>query len=217
MKLFDVIALSAAILTLGTSTVFSGDPGSTTITFGDVSRDIGNIGPIVESGYQYNAIGASWQLISSALGEFPGDGNALVTFWGIFPALGNTITFERLDHGQFLFQQLDLRGRLDNRRNDVVLVQGFLDGVQVASQILQSSNEVWRVELTNPSFANPIDTLRFEVVELNGSTLMFDNLVFAPVPEPTAGALLALGLAGAMWRSRRYRIQGKASPGQLKE
>jgi hypothetical protein len=191
----QIIEAAAFIIVLSTTSAVTAQ--TTTITFGTQSRDIGNIGPIAENGYTYNAVGNSWQLINATLGGFVGDGNALVTYWGIPPALGNTITFERAAHGDFLWQSFDLEGRLQNQRNDVVLAQGFLSGVQVASQTLQSSNAFWQLETTAPAFNNPVDSLRFTVVELNGATLMFDNMTFTAVPEPGAGLFLILGVTAS--------------------
>jgi len=146
--------------------------GPDIITFGEIAHDIGNMGPVVEKGYQYEGVGSSW----SVQGGYGPDGNALLTFWGIPPMVGNILTFKRVDGSPFRFLSLELRGRIQGARNDVVMARGFLNGVEVASQVLQSSNEAWRIEFANTSFVAPIDTLKFELVESNLAALIFDNL-----------------------------------------
>ena len=206
-RLISPIGLICSALTISSVSGFSAGFDPAVITFGETSRDIGDQGPISENGYQYEAVGASWSLqdghFPPELGLFP-NGNALVTFWGIPPAVGNLTSFKRLDESPFLFLSVELRGRLDGQRNDVVMARGFLDGVEVASQVLQSSNEVWRIQLANSGFAAPVDVVQFELVESNDAALIFDNLVFAPVPEPGTCALLAIGLSALAWvRNRR--------------
>lgn len=165
----------------------------TVITFGDTIHDIGNAGSIVESDFQYNAIGNSWSIQTGvgATTPFP-TGPALVTFWGMFPAVGNTLTFTRLDNAEFLFTSIDVRGRLELARNDVVAARGYLDGIEVASQVLQSSTLTWRTDLAAPGFATPIDELRLVQIESNGSCLVMDNVTFIEVPEPASCLVLVL-------------------------
>jgi hypothetical protein len=186
------------------SSGFSQGFSPVTITFGQDSRDIGNQGPLQESGFQYEGFGDSWQLINTNLWGHGGDGTALFTFFGIFPAIGNSMIFQQTNGSPFVFQSVDLRGRFESQPNSIVAVKGFFNGLEVASQVLQSSNETWRVQLTNPSFLNPIDQLQLKVIEVNGAALMLDNFVFA-VPEPNTCALLALGLSSFAWLRTRKR------------
>jgi hypothetical protein len=200
------IALAcSALTTMSASCLAEFDP--TFITFGEVDRDIGNDGPIVEGDYQYDAVGASWSLQDGGppapLDPFP-NGAALVTFWGTPPAVGNVIRFSRLDGKWFSFLSLELRGRLPDVRNDVVLARGFLNGAEVASQLFQSSDEAWRLAPANSSFSSALDELRIELVEYNLSALILDNLAFALVPEPNACLLLAIGVS-ALAQLRRRR------------
>jgi hypothetical protein len=205
-KQLTAIALTCgALMLVSASAAFA--ETSTLITFGETDIDIGNHGPIVENGYQYNAMGASWSLQNGGppadLDYFP-SGSALVTFWGIEPVVGNVVDFSRLDGRPFLFQSLQLRGRIDGARNDVVLARGFFGGAEVANQLFQSSSELWRTDEANSSFATAIDELRLEVVEYNFSTLIFDNLTFEVVPEPSGCVLVAfVASAFLMLRHRR--------------
>ena len=57
----------------------------------------------------------------------------------------------------------------------------------------------WRIDVANSGFATPIDALQLELVQLNGAALIFDNLVFEPVPEPTTYALWGLAIASLAW------------------
>jgi hypothetical protein len=163
---------------------------TSTIKFGNTNRDIGNKGPNVEAGYQYTAVGASWSLED----QYSADGCALMTFWGIPPAVGNTTTFIRLDGAPFFFRSLNLEGRLQGQRNDVVVVRGLFQNDTVASQTFQSSNMTWSTVPASAAFAAPIDTLEFKLTESNSSALFFDNVVLQAVPEPAAGSILAIGV-----------------------
>jgi hypothetical protein len=199
MKHLKLIVVIVSAMFFADSHGISAELDSVTITFGEGSHDIGDMGPIDESGYRYEPIGASWQLIGPDVWDHGGVGNALFSFYGIHPAIGNVTTFRRLDESPFVFQSLELRGRFEGQRNSVVVAFGFLDGIEVASQALQSSSETWRMQIADSGFLKPIDKLRLEVVEINGSAVMFDNLVFTPVPEPKVYALLALGLSAFAW------------------
>lgn len=198
------VVISCSLIACSDSLFASSD--LVTLTFGQTSHDIGNQGPFEENGFQYQAFGESWALINTNLWQHGGDETALFTFFGIFPEVGNTMTFQKADNSPFLFESLDLRGRLQDQRNSVVIAHGIFNGVEVASQTLQSSNETWRVELANNSFQNPIDLLRLEVVEVNGAALILDNFSFAAVPEPNACELQAVGLSAGLWiRSRNAK------------
>lgn len=196
----------ASALSIVSASCFSAGLEPTVITFGEADSYIGNHGPIVEDDYQYNALGESWSLQNGGLPDpvapFP-HGSALVTFWRSPPAVGNVIWFSRLDGRPFSFVSLELRGRLDGPGNDVVLARGLLDRAEVASQFFQSSNAAWRIEPANSSFAAAIDELQFVLVEYNRSTLIFDNVTLALVPEPSACVLLALGVPALPWVQRR--------------
>src|SRR5207244_3896408 len=104
--------------------------------------DIGNRGPRIEGEYRYNALGNSWS-IETNFGDFQLPDNALCTFWGSPPAVGNSITFNRVDGGSFYFQSVDIFGRLQGLRNDVIVARGFLNGTEVGNLTLQTSNQAW--------------------------------------------------------------------------
>ncbi len=212
-KHFVVIALGCTLITAGRPVSVSAG-ATTVIAFGETDRDIGNHGSMLEGDYVYNAVGQSWSLQNGGppapLDPFP-TGSALVTFWGIEPAVGNYIDFSRVDAQPFRFLSIDLRGRLVGQRNDVVFARGFRDGAEVASQLFQSSSEVWRTDSANPAFATPIDLLRFELVEYNRSALIVDNLTFELVPEPSACVLVLIG-AAAVTRTPYRRTSAEYAP-----
>jgi hypothetical protein len=178
----------------------------TTITFGNVSRDIGNLGPITEGSYQYNAVGASWSIQQNFGGPNPVvlPSEALTTFFGIPPTVGNTITFTRLDGGTFSFLSVDIFGRLPGVTNDVVQAQGFRNGTEVATLTLQSSVQAYKTVQAGPLFNTPIDTLRFVETQSNSSSLIMDNVALQ-VPEPASFFLVALAAPVLLvrWRQRR--------------
>jgi hypothetical protein len=179
-----------------------------TITFGNVSGDIGNLGPITEGAYQYNAVGASWSIqqdYSEYIDPFVLPSDALTTFFGIPPAVGNTVSFTRLDGGTFNFLSVDIFGRLPGATNDVVQAQGFLNGTEVATLTLQSSVQAYTTIQAGSMFDTPIDTLRFEETQSNGSSLIMDNVVFDQVPEPASGSLIALAALGLLVRRGKKR------------
>jgi hypothetical protein len=177
-----------------------------TITFGNVSRDIGNLGPITEGSYQYNAVGASWSIEQNYGGPNPVvlPSEALTTFFGIPPTVGNTITFTRLDGHTFNFLSVDIFGRLPGVTNDIVQAQGFLNGTEVATLNLQSSVQAYKTIQAGPLFNTPIDTLRFEEIQSNNSSLIMDNIVLQ-VPEPASFLLIALAAPVLLVRRRERR------------
>src|SRR4051812_41254644 len=86
-----------------------------TIAFGNISQDIGDKGPIAEGAYQYNAVGASWSIqkdYSPFIDPFVLPSHAVTTFFGIPPAVGNTLSLTRLDGGTFNFLSVDIFGRI---------------------------------------------------------------------------------------------------------
>jgi hypothetical protein len=186
MKYCRLIAFTIFALALLGASSARASSDTYAITFGQTNRDIGNKGPNVENGYQYTAVGASWSLED----QYALNGCALMTFWGIPPAVGNMTTFVRTDGSPFFFHSLDLRGRLQGQRNDVVVVRGLMHDAFVASQTFQSSSETWSTVTASAGFAAPVDTLQFTQTESNNSALLFDNVVLQVLPEPT-GALLA--------------------------
>lgn len=177
----------------------------TTITFGDVSHDIGDHGPITEGSYQYNAVGASWSIQQNfgSIDPFVLPSDALTTFFGIPPEVGNTISFTRLDGGTFNFLSVDVFGRLPEVTNDVVQAQGFLNGTEVATLTLQSSVQAYTTIQAGATFDTPIDTLRFEETQSNGSSLIMDNVVLQ-APEPASVSLIALAAAVLLVRRRQH-------------
>ena len=192
------------LVVLSLNTLFVLPARGTTITFGDVDQDIGNRGPFIESGYEYNAVGTSWS-IETNFGAFQLTNPALCTFYGIPSAVGNSVTFNLVDGGTFYFQSVNLLGRLQGFTNDVIEAQGFLDGTEEGSMTLQSSNQTWTTVSATPEFATPIDMLQFEVVQANGSALIIDNVVLSEVPEPRPQLLMAFAALGML-------ISGPAVP-----
>jgi hypothetical protein len=176
----------------------------TTITFGTVSRDIGDKGPITEGAYQYNAVGTSWSIEQDYGGIDPVvlPSEALATFFGIPPIVGNTVSFTRLGGGTFNFRSVDIFGRLPQVTNDVVQAEGFVNGIEVATLTLQSSVQAYTTVQAGPMFDTPIDSLRFEETQSNGSGLFMDNLVLQ-VPEPASFLLISLAAPGLLVRRRR--------------
>jgi hypothetical protein len=175
-----------------------------TITFGNVSHDIGDQGPIAEGAYQYNAVGASWSIqkdYSGFVDPFVLPSHAVTTFFGIPPAVGNTLSLTRLDGGTFNFLSVDIFGRIPGATNDVVEAQGFLDGVKIATLSLQSSVQAYATIQAGPMFATPVDSLRFVEIQSNGSSLILDNVVLQ-VPEPASSSLIAVVAVGLLVRCR---------------
>jgi hypothetical protein len=201
------LALAALVFDAAEIAQSADFPGvsTTTITFGEATHDIGNQGPIVESGFRYDAVGDSWSLVNQS--AYGADGNALVTFWGSPVAAGNVITFRQVDGSPFWFRSLELSGRSRIDENDRVMARGFLDGQEVATQLLQSDQAEWRISLASPGFQAPIDSLKLEVVQTQRAALMVDNLVFESVPEPGSLALLVIGLLGLAHPRARYSLQ----------
>ena len=190
-----VVALSG----YGTAVATAAEPA--VITFGNATLALADHGPLEEGGFRYVASGESWntQLGPPFIPAFP-TGHALVTFWGVPVTVGQSVTFTRPDRETFTFNSVDIRGRLEGQRNDVVEVLGFLDGARIARQTLQSSTEAWATRAAVPEFATPIDELRLVLVERNGSALIVDNVRFNAIPEPT---MLAAALPFALLTRRR--------------
>ncbi len=213
-KLSSICALSlclaaiapAAVVTFtgGTATL---NNGSTLITDGTFNTD--NVDFYTESGFVLDYIGGSG--FSSNVGNYYNTGNDVIHgHWGmgitsidIYKDGGGTF-----DLNYFVLTSNTSSGGGHASGVEQVTIEGFLNGVSTGTAILLPPED-WGFPAIDVFMNSNFDLVdRVKIVGSNSFCYGMDEFYIdqaAPVPEPTAGALLALGLGGliAMRRTRR--------------
>jgi hypothetical protein len=213
-KLSSICALSlclaaiapAAVVTFtgGTATL---NNGSTLITDGTFNTD--NVDFYTESGFVLDYIGGSG--FSSNVGNYYNTGNDVIHgHWGmgitsidIYKDGGGTF-----DLNYFVLTSNTSSGGGPASGVEQVTIEGFLNGVSTGTAILLPPED-WGFPAIDVFMNSNFDLVdRVKIVGSNSFCYGMDEFYIdqaAPVPEPTAGALLALGLGGliALRRTRR--------------
>jgi len=196
----------AAVVTFtgGTATL---NNGSTLITDGTFNTD--NVDFYTESGFVLDYIGGSG--FSSNVGNYYNTGNDVIHgHWGmgitsidIYKDGGGTF-----DLNYFVLTSNTSSGGDPASGVEQVTIEGFLSGVSTGTAILLPPED-WGFPAIDVFMNSNFDLVdRVKIVGSNSFCYGMDSFYIdqaAPVPEPTAGALLALGLGGliALRRTRR--------------
>ena len=198
----------AAVVTFtgGTATL---NNGSTLITDGTFNTD--NVDFYTESGFVLDYIGGSG--FSSNVGNYYNTGNDVIHgHWGmgitsidIYKDGGGTF-----DLNYFVLTSNTSSGGDPASGVEQVTIEGFLSGVSTGTAILLPPED-WGFPAIDVFMNSNFDLVdRVKIIGSSSFCYGMDEFYIdqaAPVPEPTAGALLALGLGGliAMRRTRRSR------------
>jgi hypothetical protein len=214
INLFPILALSvvmtslapAAVVTFTGGTITSNN-GSTSVTNGSFVQE--NVDFYTESGFVLDYIGGS--NFSSNVGTYYGGSNDVIHgHWGmgvssidIYKAGGGTF-----DLNYFVLTSNTQMGGGPHTGNESVTIEGFLNGASTGTAFLLPPED-WGFPAVDVFMSTNFDLVdRVKIVGSNSFCYGMDEFYIdqaAPVPEPTAGALLALGLGGliALRRSRR--------------
>ena len=213
-NLFPILALSvvmtslapAAVVTFTGGTITSNN-GSTSVTNGSFVQD--DVDFYTESGFVLDYIGGSG--FSSSVGTYYGGSNDVIHgHWGgnmssidIYKAGGGTF-----DLNYFVLTSNTQMGGSPHTGNESVTIEGFLNGASTGTAFLLPPED-WGFPAVDVFMSSNFDLVdRVKIVGSNSFCYGMDEFYIdqsAPVPEPTAGALLALGLGGliALRRTRR--------------
>jgi hypothetical protein len=215
-NLFPILALSvvmtslapAAVVTFTGGTITSND-GSTSVTNGTFVQE--NVNFYTESGFVLDYIGVGGDGFSSSVGNYYGTGNDVIHgHWGmgmssidIYKSGGGTF-----DLNYFVLTSNTQEGGGPHTGAESVTIEGFLNGVSTGTAFLLPPED-WGFPAIDVFMNTNFDRVdRVKIVGSRSFCYGMDEFYIdqaAPVPEPTAGALLALGLGGliALRRTRR--------------
>ena len=196
----------AAVVTFTGGTITKND-GSTSVTNG--SNLESDVNFYTESGFVLDYIGGSG--FSSFVGDYYMTGNDVIHgHWGmgmssidIYKAGGGTF-----DLNYFVLTSNTQMGGGPHTGNERVTIEGFLNGASTGTAFLLPPED-WGFPAIDVFMSSNFDLVdRVKIVGNNSFCYGMDEFYIdqsAPVPEPTAGALLALGLGGliALRRTRR--------------
>jgi hypothetical protein len=196
----------AAVVTFTGGTITSNN-GSTSVTNGSFVQD--DVDFYTESGFVLDYIGGS--NFSSNVGTYYGGSNDVIHgHWGmgvssidIYKAGGGTFELN-----YFVLTSNTQMGGGPHTGNERVTIEGFLNGASTGTAFLLPPED-WGFPAIDVFMSSNFDLVdRVKIVGDNSFCYGMDEFYIdqsAPVPEPTAGALLALGLGGliALRRTRR--------------
>jgi hypothetical protein len=215
-NLFPILALSVVMTSLAPAAVvtFTGgtitkNGGATIVTSGSISEY--DVDFYTESGFVLDYIGVGGDGFSSFVGNYYSTGNDVIHgHWGmgmssidIYKAGGGTF-----DLNYFVLTSNTQSGGSPHTGNESVTIEGFLNGVSTGTAFLLPPED-WGFPAIDVFMSTNFDLVdRVKIVGSNSFCYGMDEFYIdqaAPVPEPTAGALLALGLGGliALRRTRR--------------
>lgn len=216
-KLSSILALSvfmaalapAAVVTFTGGTVTKSD-GTTAVT--DTTTSYYGVDFYTENGFVFDYIGGS----GGSIGDYYSAGNDVIhAHWGVGEM--TSIEIRKDGGGTFEFNYFVLTsntltpGGAPTGAEDVH-VQAWLNGSMVGSDVILPS-EQWGFPAVDVFFGTDFDLVDKVVITSSHTSFScfgMDSFYIdeaAPVPEPTAGALIALGLGGliALRRTRRSR------------
>jgi hypothetical protein len=207
LSIFMTALAPAAVVTFtgGTATLAS---GGTVVT--DTLQNLNSVDFYTENGFVFDYIGGT----GGSIGAYYGQNNDVIhAHWGVGEM--TSIEIRKDGGGTFEFNYFVLTSNTLSPGGsptgfEDVHVQAWLNGVQVGSDVILPS-EQWGFPAVDVFFGTDFDNVDKVVITSSHTSFScfgMDEFYIdqaAPVPEPTAGALLALGLGGliALRRTRR--------------
>jgi len=203
-NLLSILALSVVMTPLAPAAVvtFTGgtatmNNGSTFVTNGSISRD--DVDFYTEAGFVLDYVDGGG--FSSSVGDYYGTGNDVIHgHWGLSPRL-TSIDIYKVGGGTFDLNYFVLTTNSDGHPNgEGASIEGFLNGVSTGTALFLPP-ESWGFPAVDVFLNTNFDLVDRVKIVGSDSTFCFGMDEFyidqaAPVPEPTAGVLLALGLGG---------------------
>ena len=175
----------------------------------DGTQLFGRVDYYIENGFVFDYIGGT----GGSIGNYYGQNNDVIhAHWNVGEM--TSIEIRKDGGGTFEFNYFVLTSNTLTPGGsptgfEDVHVQAWLNGSMVGSDVILPS-EGWGFPAVDVFFGTDFDNVDKVVITTTQSTSCFGMDEFyidqaAPVPEPTAGALLALGLGGliALRRTRR--------------
>jgi hypothetical protein len=214
-NLLPIFALSVVMTQLAPAAVVTFTGGTATLASGgtvvtDTLQNLNSVDFYTENGFVFDYIGGA----GGSIGNYYSAGNDVIhAHWGVGEM--TSIEIRKDGGGTFEFNYFVLTsntltpGGAPTGAEDVH-VQAWFNGSMVGSDVILPS-EQWGFPAVDVFFGTDFDNVDKVVItstHTSFSCFGMDSFYIdqaAPVPEPTAGALLALGLGGLITLRRTRR------------